>query len=106
MGDEFSVKPEEMPEVGCKHCKHFKNLRPDECWYPGCMNFETSEWFKCSDMMPDCNETVLLYLGNGIITYGRWIEIETPQTWETVRAHDFETGATHWMPLPEPPEDK
>ena len=63
-----------------------------------------SQWIKCSDRMPEFDEVVLC---------GFWAKRsigERKFKWEfqyfTKRSQDFDREMiTHWMPLPEPPND-
>lgn len=66
-----------------------------------------SEWIKCEDRMPEKSEKVFVHLKNGIMT----------AVWYSSKYRkfncfdDIEPGGyafndvTHWMPLPEPPEE-
>lgn len=68
------------------------------------------EWIKCSESMPGIDARVLVAL------HGKYVQSTTYRQWsgaktEKGRTPRFEDqrgivyGATHWMPLPEPPTD-
>ena len=63
---------------------------------------QTSEWISVKDRLPEDYETVLVYDGDFVQPssfhgkYGFW----TTDCYEA----DSIYGATHWMPLPEPPK--
>ena len=67
-----------------------------------------SNWIKCSDQLPEKDVMVLLYYGDldmfpmvigKYFEEGGW-EIETPEG-----DIYMDEAPTHWMPLPEKPED-
>lgn len=57
-----------------------------------------SEWIKCSDLMPDGGDAYLTW-------DGRYVT-KTPFLFGAWQANHFVAkNITHWMPLPEPPEE-
>lgn len=57
------------------------------------------EWIKCSDRMPERNESVLIYAESCVYVaflnrHGRWDDGDYL---------DNITGVTHWLPLPRTP---
>lgn len=76
------------------------------------------EWIKCSDQMPTRQTPVLISSHKRsepetrIICTAEWWTIYGEVCWVCVGAdgyeceNDFDSdGITHWMPLPEPPEE-
>lgn len=60
------------------------------------------EWIKCSDRLPEMNRWVLCYGQNHFNLTGGFIV----QSWMAHTNKDldwFSVMFTHWMPLPEPP---
>lgn len=64
-------------------------------------NHPKPNWIPCSERMPEANTRVLIWWIDGVncaTLYG--------SVWETDEGNFPEVGSvTHWMPLPEPPED-
>lgn len=58
-----------------------------------------SEWISVGDRLPDIERRYLIWSwgAHGIAEWydGCWLSI----------AHNVESGITHWMPLPDPPEN-
>lgn len=69
-----------------------------------------SVWIKCGERMPDLGAQVLIVIAGKYVssaTYISWKEAKTEKG-RTPRFEDFRgivRRVTHWMPLPEPPED-
>ncbi len=67
-----------------------------------------SDWIKCSDLLPNNNEWVLIYIDDIYISQF----IQTSDRRHKKRSgifenhnEDFTNCPTHWMPLPEKPKD-
>lgn len=60
------------------------------------------KWIKCSDRRPAFGVPVLGYGHNENPT----VVYLTALRWYTYVDDEFASGVTHWMPLPEPPEDR
>lgn len=64
-----------------------------------------SEWISVKDKLPDELEEVLVFDGNAISTaYISWYEYDKTPRWQSDGSLSF--TATHWMPLPNLPDDK
>jgi hypothetical protein len=61
-----------------------------------------SGWIKCSEQMPDNMSDVLVTNGSDIGFM--WWAGDEWDSWHKQYALDSDE-ITHWMPLPEPPED-
>lgn len=61
---------------------------------------EQTRWRKCSDEMPDSDETVLIACPFSHEPV--WFGYHDGNEWLTVEGESIDV--THWKPLPEPPE--
>jgi hypothetical protein len=69
-------------------------------WLAACARAAQQQWVACSERLPGKDHDVLVWSGDGIFieSYdgeGRW----------SCGNQDDEFAITHWMKLPEPPED-
>lgn len=69
-----------------------------------------SEWISVKDRLPEPGEDVLLYFGNNHgnnMTVGGKYNLD--ESWYSITDGEFytdcDTTPSHWMPLPEPPEE-
>jgi hypothetical protein len=62
------------------------------------------KWIKISDKMPNSGDCVLLYSKAGGVSEGAYIGLK--KHFEQWRWDCVLQNVTHWMPLPEPPEEK
>ncbi|HCT7649246.1 TPA: DUF551 domain-containing protein [Escherichia coli] len=65
-------------------------------------------WISCSDRMPE-DTKMLLAFSQGQIVAAYWNWVMSPIDYKKYRAFTYLSGnilddVTHWMPLPEPPE--
>ncbi|HAX0387913.1 TPA: DUF551 domain-containing protein [Escherichia coli] len=65
-------------------------------------------WIRCSDRMPE-DTKMLLAFSQGQIVAAYWNWVMSPIDYKKYRAFTYLSGnilddVTHWMPLPEPPE--
>ncbi|HBH9745896.1 TPA: DUF551 domain-containing protein [Escherichia coli] len=99
---------EHGPLNGCQ----FNNLK--ECFYEALKvamrNFPVipDSWISCSDRMPE-DTKMLLAFSQGQIVAAYWNWVMSPIDYKKYRAFTYLSGnilddVTHWMPLPEPPE--
>lgn len=63
-----------------------------------------TEWIKCSERMPEVMKDVLLF-DRGNMTVG-WLEMGERKFYFTWGGRCSMSGISHWMPLPEPPEEE
>jgi hypothetical protein len=61
------------------------------------------EWIKVSDKLPEFSRTVLLYW-NEVICIGSCEEYGDGYQFTDGHIDDTYDYVTHWMPLPEPPQ--
>lgn len=61
-----------------------------------------SEWIKCDEQMPEPQVKVLAFTA-----YGVWVAFYSKKydCWDDGDWNDSLDSVTHWMPLPEPPEE-
>jgi hypothetical protein len=67
-----------------------------------------THWIDVSKRLPDEHNTVLIYNGDfhiGSLIYEK-IESDGDYYWQNNFYDDFIDSVTHWMPLPEPPDEK
>ncbi|MFL9193951.1 DUF551 domain-containing protein [Escherichia coli] len=98
---------EHGPLNGCQ----FNNLK--ECFYEALKvamrNFPVipDSWISCSERMPDDGQHVIILCDGAFVLYAQYRDSEF---FDVVRNGEefFETqsrNVTHWMPLPEPPQE-
>lgn len=74
------------------------------------MNYHrmNNKWIKVSDKKPPKGEPILIFNGHwiGVGYYKKnfALNIEGEPDWSDETTEYIEPGATHWMPLPEPPK--
>ncbi|EPA5637051.1 TPA: DUF551 domain-containing protein [Escherichia coli] len=66
-------------------------------------------WISCSDLMPE-DTKMLLAFSQGEIVAAYWNWVVNPIDYKKYRAFTYLSGnilddVTHWMPLPEPPQE-
>ena len=66
-------------------------------------------WISCSDRMPE-DTKMLLAFSQGKIVAAYWNWVVNPIDYKKYRAFTYLSGyilddVTHWMPLPEPPQE-
>ncbi|MEI1578954.1 DUF551 domain-containing protein, partial [Escherichia coli] len=66
-------------------------------------------WISCSERMPD-DTKMLLAFSQGQIVAAYWNWVMSPIDYKKYRAFTYLSGnilddVTHWMPLPEPPQE-
>ncbi|HHU2346684.1 TPA: DUF551 domain-containing protein [Escherichia coli] len=66
-------------------------------------------WISCSERMPEDNK-MLLAFSQGQIVAAYWNWVMSPIDYKKYRAFTYLSGnilddVTHWMPLPEPPQE-
>lgn len=83
-----------MVDDGCEQQKY----RAIEAW-----NRRADGWIPIANGLPNIEDytRVLIYFDNGIIEMWNPILIS-----ESMKTDRMPTKVTHWMPLPQPPEDK
>ncbi|MDG9785311.1 DUF551 domain-containing protein [Metapseudomonas otitidis] len=67
-----------------------------------------SQWIKCSERMPKPNQEVLVYRKGNRASHGPFFakaKNREMHPWEYLDGDTCYMAITHWMPLPEPPED-
>ncbi|WP_349813026.1 DUF551 domain-containing protein [Escherichia coli] len=69
----------------------------------------TDGWISCSDLMPE-DTKMLLAFSQGEIVAAYWNWVVNPIDYKKYRAFTYLSGnilddVTHWMPLPEPPQE-
>lgn len=70
-----------------------------------------SEWIKCSDRLPPTSGSYLVLKPHSAYKHGiyEWLQEEQSweQEWHRKKRSELKprTWVTHWMPLPEPPEN-
>ena len=65
------------------------------------------KWIKCSEMLPEEGEDVIVYDGLGQVHEGCYFRYGDGVVWEIPSynpSYYDEVNVSHWMPLPEPPE--
>lgn len=65
-------------------------------------------WIKCTDRLPELNKEVLIYFNGCFISYLRQYDFKgnIRKAWMDCENTNFKwEDITHWMPLPEPPND-
>ena len=66
-----------------------------------------SKWIKCSERMSELNQDVLAWHRHGFCMMGFYRQTKNPNTYQIEWLIINGSGvidATHWQPLPEPPD--
>ena len=82
---------------------------PDMPEFDGPTPVTPDGWISCSDRMPD-DTKMLLAFSQGQIVAAYWNWVVSPIDYKKYRAFTYLSGnilddVTHWMPLPEPPQE-
>lgn len=69
-----------------------------------------SEWIETEKVTPELGKGVLIVLENGFITIGYRVKTDVGYNWQLFADFDTlqvdkATKVTHWMPLPQPPQN-
>lgn len=62
------------------------------------------KWISIEEKFPESGECVLLYSKESGVGEGAYISAK--RHFEQWRWNSIKKGVTHWMPLPNPPEEK
>ncbi|HCJ8508252.1 TPA: DUF551 domain-containing protein [Escherichia coli] len=100
MDDDFDSAFEHGKAVGWNACRAAMLQSQGNCIKDG--------WISCSDRMPE-DTKMLLAFSQGEIVAAYWNWVVNPIDYKKYRAFTYLSGnilddVTHWMPLPEPPE--
>lgn len=64
-----------------------------------------SKWISVNDRLPDDGQVVLFHERGGVIYCAEYSVVVDGHAW-CIDHYDFEANdVTHWMPLPDPPEE-
>ncbi|MCI3623719.1 DUF551 domain-containing protein, partial [Escherichia coli] len=82
---------------------------PDMPEFDGPTPVTPDSWISCSDRMPE-DTKMLLAFSQGQIVAAYWNWVVSPIDYKKYRAFTYLSGnilddVTHWMPLPEPPQE-
>ncbi len=102
-----------LTEHGPLNGRQFNNLKG--CFYEALKvamrNYPVTpdSWISCSDRMPE-DTKMLLAFSQGQIVAAYWNWVMSPIDYKKYRAFTYLSGnilddVTHWMPLPEPPQE-
>lgn len=91
----------------CKNCLHFGACSkwtdfPKQCGFPVCAHFDG--WISVQDRLPEKDGTYLV-LGKSRTAYTTHFYAGRTIKGKSYPAKFSNPYATHWMPLPEAPED-
>lgn len=67
-----------------------------------------TQWIKCSERMPEEGEDVIVYDNLRQVHEGYYLQYGDLVCWELYSyssSYYDEVKVTHWMPLPEPPQE-
>lgn len=67
-----------------------------------------SQWIKCSERMPEEGEDVIVYDDLKQVHEGFYLRYGEHVSWDIYSykpSYYDEVSVTHWMPLPEPPQE-
>ena len=66
------------------------------------------KWISVKERLPVKQFGVIVRTGHNLVTTG-WrsyhVDVKGGELWEVDGAHNYRNDVTHWMPLPEPPEE-
>ncbi|ELD1743337.1 DUF551 domain-containing protein [Escherichia coli] len=101
MDDDFDSAFEHGKAVGWNACRAAMLQSQGNCIKDG--------WISCSDRMPE-DTKMLLAFSQGQIVAAYWNWVMSPIDYKKYRAFTYLSGnilddVTHWMPLPEPPQE-
>ena len=101
MDDDFDSAFEHGKSVGWNACRAAMLQSQGNCIKDG--------WISCSDRMPE-DTKMLLAFSQGKIVAAYWNWVVNPIYYKKYRAFTYLSGyilddVTHWMPLPEPPQE-
>ncbi|GCY27560.1 DUF551 domain-containing protein [Escherichia coli] len=101
MDDDFDSAFEHGKAVGWNACRAAMLQSQGNCIKDG--------WISCSDRMPE-DTKMLLAFSQGEIVAAYWNWVVNPIDYKKYRAFTYLSGnilddVTHWMPLPEPPQE-
>jgi len=103
----------EIEDFNCKDCNHYNYVRCRACPIDDAVTYideapTVGEWVSVNDRLPEKRKAVLAYAPryNNI-----WAVVLIDNGWNiwapvgTKYDPDWDGPITHWMPLPEPPEE-
>lgn len=61
------------------------------------------EWISVEDRLPDTCGDFLVWMPKS--NHIAWAFLNSDKRWAASGFNNFYAGVTHWMPLPEPPEN-
>lgn len=89
-----------------EHREHYESLEPvNEACRMGMEALERSRWIPCSERLPE-DVSRCLVCRYDYVTKTRFVDIlwfESGIWWDGSHGGDY--AVTHWIPLPEPPEE-
>lgn len=65
-----------------------------------------SEWISVKDRLPEINQNVLCFDANRVLFATDWLDWPDGTVSFYVPTFERHIWCTHWMPLPEPPEEE
>lgn len=67
------------------------------------------KWISVKERLPVKKYRVIVRTGHNLVTTG-WrsyhVDVKGGELWEVDEAHNYRNDVTHWMPLPQPPEEE